>query len=112
MMYAAVRLRGRVNVRKDMNDTMDMLNLRRVNHCVLLEDNPTVKGMLKKVENWITWGEIKKETEEKLKKKKGEVKVYRLPPPSHGLRSTKVHFPKGALGYRGDKINDLLERMI
>jgi len=39
-------------------------------------------------------------------------KVFKLNPPSHGLKSTKIHYPKGDLAYRGEKINDLLKRMI
>jgi len=37
---------------------------------------------------------------------------FRLTPPSKGFRSTKLHYPKGDLGNRGGKINELLERMI
>jgi len=111
-MYAVVRLRGSVNMHKEIKDTLTMLNLRRVNHCVLVPDTPSYKGMLKRAENWVTWGEISKDVEKQLKKKRGEGRVFRLSPPTHGLKSTKVHFPKGDLGYRGDKINRLLKRMI
>ncbi|MBL7160505.1 MAG: uL30 family ribosomal protein [Candidatus Aenigmarchaeota archaeon] len=111
MTFAVVRLRGSVNVNKRLLDTLTMLNLKRVNHCVLVPDNPSYKGMLKKVESFITWGEVSKEIEQTLKKK-GEGPIFRLTPPSHGLKSTKVHFPKGDLGYRGKAINDLLRRMV
>ncbi|NOZ81570.1 MAG: 50S ribosomal protein L30 [Candidatus Micrarchaeota archaeon] len=46
-------------------------------------------------------------------KKMGIKPVFRLTPPSGGFKkSIKQHFPKGELGYRGEKINELLERMI
>jgi large subunit ribosomal protein L30 len=109
-MLAVIRLRGNVNVSKKVKDTLDMLNLRKVNSCVLVPDEPSWKGMLKKVENWVTWGEASREMEEKLGK--GGGKVFRLHPPSRGLRSVKLHFPKGDLGYRGEKINELLKRMV
>lgn len=112
IMFAVIRLRGSVNLNQRIIDTLDMLNLKKVNHCVLVEDNPSNKGMLKKAENWITWGEVSKEMEKLLKEKRGPGKVYRLSPASKGLKSIKVHYPKGDLGYRGDKINDLLKRMI
>lgn len=38
--------------------------------------------------------------------------VFRLTPPSKGFKSVRKHWPKGDLGYRGKKINDLLKRMI
>ena len=36
---------------------------------------------------------------------------FRLHPPRKGIDS-KHHFPKGVLGNNGDKINDLIERML
>lgn len=38
--------------------------------------------------------------------------VFRLTPPSKGFKSIKEHYPKGDLGYRGEEINELLQRMI
>jgi len=39
--------------------------------------------------------------------------VFRLTPPSGGFKkSIKDHYPKGEVGGRGDKINDLIMRMI
>ena len=38
--------------------------------------------------------------------------VFRMSPPKKGFEGIKQAFPKGALGYRGEKINDLLERMM
>ncbi len=58
MVYAVVRARGTVNVRGDIRDTLRMLRLGRVNHCVLLPENSYSKGMLQKVKDYVTWGEI------------------------------------------------------
>lgn len=38
--------------------------------------------------------------------------VFRLHPPSRGYRHVKKPYPRGALGYRGEKINELLRRMV
>jgi large subunit ribosomal protein L30 len=38
--------------------------------------------------------------------------VFKLTPPSKGFKSTKEHYPRGDLGYRGKEINNLLGRMI
>jgi len=141
-MYAAVRLKGLVGLKKDIKDTLLMLRLNRKMHCVILKESDCTKGMLHKVKDWITWGEIDekiliyliekrgrkhggerltiKEAEEVFKKTKETEKVpeiikpvFRLNPPSKGLKnSIKQHYPKGELGYRGKEINKLLMRMI
>jgi large subunit ribosomal protein L30 len=38
--------------------------------------------------------------------------TFRLTPPSGGFKSVREHWPRGDLGYRGKKINELLERMM
>jgi large subunit ribosomal protein L30 len=38
--------------------------------------------------------------------------LFRLTPAAGGLKSTRVHYPRGDLGNRGEKINALLTRMI
>jgi large subunit ribosomal protein L30 len=142
-MYAVIRLKGLVKIREDFRDTLKMLRLNRKMHCVLLkEDDDIVKGMLFKVKDRVTWGEIddtvlksmiekrgrkpgnqrltKEESEEIFKKIKESQEVpetikpvFRLTPPSKGFKhSIKQHYPKGELGYRGKEINELLKRMI
>lgn len=61
-MYAVIRVRGRVGVRKTIADTLKLLRLHRVNHCVLIPSTPSYEGMLKKVKDYVTWGEIDKPT--------------------------------------------------
>lgn len=57
-MYAVVRVRGKVNLRGEIRDTLRYLRLHRVNHCVLLPRSPTVDGMLRRAKDYVTWGEI------------------------------------------------------
>jgi len=138
---AIVRVRGSVNLRKEIKNTLNLLRLYRKNYCVIVEDNPSYKGMIKKVKDYVTYGEIDDETYKELIEKRGEeykgrekdrkgkinykkfilienkkIKpFFRLNPPRKGFgrKGIKVGFKaKGALGYRGDKINDLLKRMI
>lgn len=61
-MFAVIRIRGTVNVRKDLKDTLKMLRLDATNNCVLLPEVENYKGMLQKVRSLVTWGEIDKET--------------------------------------------------
>lgn len=48
----------------------------------------------------------------KMKDVKSLKPVFRLTPPSKGFKSIKVNYPKGDLGNRKEKINDLIKRMI
>ncbi len=58
MAYAVVRVRGNINVRRTIKDTLLMLRLNRVNHCVIIPESPVFAGMLKKSKDYVTWGEI------------------------------------------------------
>ena len=83
-------------------------------------------GMLNKTKDFITYGEIDEDTLkelrekrlEKTKDKQGkevEKKFFRLSPPRGGFerKGIKASFNiGGVLGPRGDKINDLIKRMI
>ena len=48
-MYAIVKVRGNIGVRNDVIHNLKLLNLTRVNHCVLFQETEKIKGMLKKV---------------------------------------------------------------
>jgi large subunit ribosomal protein L30 len=128
---AVVRVRGNVRQSYDIEKTFASLNLHNKNWCILLDNNPSNIGMIKKVKDFITWGEISKEMVTLLITKRGEVestgkksfnfegkkykRYFRLTPPKkgYGRKGIKISYTDGgALGYRGEKINDLLKRMI
>lgn len=67
----AVRIRGLVNVRGEIEETLKMLRLNHNCHAVLIDDRPPYLGMLKKAENLVTWGEVSKETISMLLRKRG-----------------------------------------
>jgi large subunit ribosomal protein L30 len=154
MTYAVVRIRGTINVNPNIKHTLQLLNLTRTNHCVLLEENKITDGMLQIAKDYVTWGEIGKEYLSKLINKRGRLKgdnelsekyiksstsynsieklsediidnkikyknipnikpIFRLNPPKKGFRGIKKSYKnKGALGYRGKDINNLIARMI
>jgi large subunit ribosomal protein L30 len=66
MTYAVVRVRGTVNVNPDIKKTLQLMKLAKVNHCVLLEEKPSEKGMLQIAKDYVTWGEIEKNILTKL----------------------------------------------
>lgn len=71
MVYAVVRVKGSVNVKPDIRRTLQLLRLTRANHCVLLEEKNSIKGMLQVAKDYITWGEIDKDVLSKLIKTRG-----------------------------------------
>ena len=115
MMIAAIRVRGKVGVKTGAVGAMASLKLDRKNTCVVTEKTPSIEGALMKAKDYITWGELDEETTKLLTAKKvshnGTIKSFRLQPPLKGFRSIKQHYPKGALGYRGAAINELIKRM-
>jgi large subunit ribosomal protein L30 len=62
MAYAVIRVRGQPDVNRDIEFTMGLLGLNRVNHCVVVPENPSTKGMLQVVKDYCTWGEVNQET--------------------------------------------------
>lgn len=66
---AAVRIRGTAKVRKEIADTMRMLNLTRPHQVVVVDDRPTYLGMLEKAKDYITYGEIEEAVLEALLRK-------------------------------------------
>lgn len=155
---AIIRIRGTVNVRKDVEDTLKLLRLHKPNHCVVVQYTPSLKGMLIKAQHKVAWGEIdfdmfhkllkergylvgnrrisdelvkrysndKFDNIEKLAKAlwKGEIKfkdvpwlkpVFRLHPPKQGgykKSVKKLYHEGGVLGYWGQNIKSLLNKMI
>jgi large subunit ribosomal protein L30 len=131
-----------------------MLNLTRNNYAVLIDDRPSFVGMLKTAQNFVTWGEVSKETVTELIKERGriagnkkltdeyaqkvgyksleelaeavfncKIEYWKLPniqpnfklhPPTKGFKGKikKGYGAGGEVGYRGEKINELIGRMI
>ena len=133
-LVAVVRVRGKIGVRKTINETLSRLNVPRVNSAALLFGNASNLGMIKKCNDFVTFGAINAHTLEQLLVKKGAKPSkadldalasgskkakemlnlpIRLKPPKHGWEDTKLSFSNvGSLGYKGEAINALLSRMV
>ena len=72
-MYGIVQVRGVVNVRRDIKDTLRMLRLHHINHCVLVPDTPENLGMIRKVKDYVAYGEVDQATVETLLQTRGRV---------------------------------------
>lgn len=138
-MILAIRISGLVKIDRDVEETLYRMRLRRKYVAVLLEDNANNRKLLKRIRNFIAFGNINDNVLEKLIETRGKSidgkkidakkivqeinkkslekaglkPFFRLHPPRKGIESKK-HFGvgKGVLGDNKDKINDLVERML
>ncbi|MFC7185386.1 50S ribosomal protein L30 [Halorubrum yunnanense] len=56
-MQAIVQLRGDVNLEYGVEDTLDMLNVGRVNHATFVPETDSYRGMVTKVNDVVAFGE-------------------------------------------------------
>jgi len=111
-----VRIRTELTRSPEVRTTFRMLNLDKKNHAVIIDNRPTYLGMLEKIKEYVTWGKLNSDAEKALmKKKKKNMIAIPLQPPLKGFgrKGIKAPFSRGgAHGNRGDKINDLIIRMV
>lgn len=72
MTQAIVQLRGEVNQSQAVRDTLEMLNLGRVNHATLVPETPEYSGMITKVNDWVAFGEPSVEVVAQLLRRRAE----------------------------------------
>jgi len=109
-----VQIKATIGIPQVVKDALKHLKLKKKNNCRIINDSPSIRGMLNKVKHLVTWGFIDEETL-KMLKSKGEGPVFALQPPRKGFgrKGIKLPFSKGgAYGEREDKINDLIKRML
>jgi large subunit ribosomal protein L30 len=70
---AVVKVRGIIRAQREARETLDLLRLTHTNHAVLVKNNPSMLGMLKRVQSYVTWGEISKETLAEMLTKRGRL---------------------------------------
>ena len=73
MSKIVVRVRSDVGVERSIKETLHMLNLTKVNHAVIIPDNPQYKGMLQKAKDYITWGDASSSTVESMLSNRGRM---------------------------------------
>jgi large subunit ribosomal protein L30 len=107
---AIIRIRGEVNIKGDIKDTLRMLNIGNKNNMAIVEKNPANLGMIRKVSGYVTYGIVSKEIAEKY----GIKKTIKMHPPRGGFERKGIKVPfkvGGALGDRGNKISELIDKM-
>ena len=136
-MICIIRIHGQVSLNKGIIETFFRLKLRRKYACIILKPTKENMGMLKKVRNFVAYGEIEKDLLIKLIEQRGkglekskkidakkiaedfektgefkDIKPFFRLHPARGGMETKLGYPKGALGNHGKRINVLLEKML
>ncbi len=149
-----VKIRGTISAQREARETLNLLRLAHTNHAIIIDSRAAYKGMLQKVNSYVTYGEPTKETVAMMLQKRARLagnkkltdeyiqsagyktidelaqaiidcKVqysklpdveprFKLHPPSKGYKGkTKKGFQAGGeAGYRGEAINELIQRMV
>ncbi|MBI5803185.1 uL30 family ribosomal protein [Candidatus Pacearchaeota archaeon] len=138
-MICIIRIRGEVGLNKNVVETLNRMRLKRKYSCVVLSPTKENLGMIKRVKDYVAYGEISSEIFQELIAKRGQLidkkkKVdskkaieeiingvkyeelnlkpfFRLHPPRKGIKS-KLYFPRGVLGNHKEHIGKLLVRML
>ncbi|HLN89258.1 MAG TPA: 50S ribosomal protein L30 [Candidatus Binatia bacterium] len=66
-----VRIRGTVSAQREATETLELLHLGHTNHAVLIDSRPAYKGMLQRINSYVTYGEPTKETVAMMLQKRG-----------------------------------------
>ena len=140
-MYAIIRVRGNISVSPDTKKTFELLNLKSVNHLSVWQEDKSKLKMIKKVENYSTFGTINETDLKELLEKRGKAiegkldvekavkgliegkktkevnlkNCFRLNPPKQGYERKGIKKPfslGGALGDRKEKMNILIKKML
>ena len=138
---AVIKLRSGINASDKAKGILYRLRLRKKNTMVIFKNTPDILGQLKQVKDFVTYGEIDDamlgkiiskrgqefkgrltDSKEKVKyakhitiNKKHYKPYFALHPPVGGFerKGIKKGFAQGgALGSRGPKIKELIERML
>ena len=72
MSWMIVRVRGSLHARRDITETLRLLHLTRPNHATVVPEEPAYRGMITKVQGYVTWGEADDATVGRLLEARGE----------------------------------------
>jgi len=154
-MIAVLRIRGEVGIREPIKKAMELMKLHRKNRVVLIKNTPSNIGMINKVKDYCTFGEVNAEMVKELLEKRGRLpgnklltaeylkneaktdfdslskslvegkvsmkdipglkRYFKLHPPIGGFERGGIKHPYaagGVLGYRGNAMDKLIQKMI
>ncbi len=115
-MIGAVKVRGSVDVDRKIKQTLQHISLDKKNKVVILEENSSNEGMLKKAKDYITYGEISEETLQRLEERNGadleNGDTVTLSPPTGGYKDTKKNVSQGGSLGKRQNMDELINKMV
>ena len=87
---AVIRLRGSVGIDKEREYIFKLMHLTRKNHVILIEDDASTFNSIRKIKDYVTWGELTSDTIYMLLKKRGMLE---------GGKKLTENYVKEVLGY-------------
>ena len=72
-MLVGIRIRGEINVGKDVARTLHILRLYKKHNCIIVPGTPNYIGMINKIKDQVTWGELNEETLKLLLEKRARI---------------------------------------
>lgn len=69
----AVKVRGEISAQREARETLALLHLQHTNHAIMIDNRPAFKGMLQRVQSYVTWGEATKETIALMLRNRGKI---------------------------------------
>jgi large subunit ribosomal protein L30 len=114
---AVVRVRGAPKMSNAMEFTLHHLHLDVRHACIVIADTNWSRAMIKKVNGYVTWGEVSESIVKELEAKARPIakNAFGLKSPKKGFECKGVKMPfknGGSLGYRGKDITELIMRML
>ncbi|MCL4343981.1 MAG: uL30 family ribosomal protein [Nitrososphaerota archaeon] len=76
-MLLVIRVKGEINVRDKVEETLTLMNLKRKYNATILNDNDAVRGMLQKAKDCIVWSKIDVPTTARLIEARGKVSGWK-----------------------------------
>jgi large subunit ribosomal protein L30 len=72
MAWMIIRVRGSIHAKHDIVQTLQDLHLTRANHATVVPESPAFRGMITKVNGYVTWGEADAKTVAELLTARGQ----------------------------------------
>ncbi len=102
---AIVRVRGDIGINKKIKDTLNFLKLYRKNTCVVIPDSPDYLGMLRKIKDYTTFGELDRDVFVSLLEKRGKITTKQKLTESYLKEKVKKDFKQFADDFYEFKIS-------
>ncbi|MCH8519212.1 MAG: 50S ribosomal protein L30 [Nanoarchaeota archaeon] len=95
---AIVQIRGTVRTHPDVRKTLELLRLKQKHACVVVDDNEVSRGMIKKIKDYVTYGNISEDLYVQMLETRGECVGKQT------LKEAKLDAKKIAKEYYGGEV--------